>query len=159
MTIKKKNIFEYFWNCSKRNFGRNVRTLYLLVLIEFFLNLTSWSWRLICILLNSAGADRQWSTLSSPSSMLSLSVVAPLLLLAFVFGEFEQDKCRCRSSELEALWAGSLLSVLSADNIVNPLFGPIYSIIQFLILPLVSCQHISVCFKHWRVCCVPRYWI
>lgn len=37
-TMQRKNIFEYFLNCSKRNFGRNVNSEYLLVLIRFDVN-------------------------------------------------------------------------------------------------------------------------
>lgn len=46
MTIIKKNIFEYFWNCSNKNIGKNENMLYLLVLIEFEQYLTSCNCRL-----------------------------------------------------------------------------------------------------------------
>lgn len=45
MTINKKKIFEYFRNCSQRNFGRNETNEYLLVLISFdknFVSLMRW---------------------------------------------------------------------------------------------------------------------
>ena len=44
--MKKKKMFEYFRNCSKRNLGKNVIKLYLLVLIELEQNLVSCIWRL-----------------------------------------------------------------------------------------------------------------
>ncbi len=37
--MQTKNILEYFRNCSKRNFGRNVKIEYLLVLIRLDTNL------------------------------------------------------------------------------------------------------------------------
>ena len=41
MTINKKKIFEYFRNCSQRNFGKNETNEYLLVLISFDKNFVS----------------------------------------------------------------------------------------------------------------------
>ena len=116
--MKKKKIFEYFWNCSKRNLGKKVRGLYLLVLIEFLLNLASCSRRLTRMRLKSeATGDRQWSTWSWPvaSSMLSrpLAVGAWALALLLELGEeFEVwaagvgcDRWRCSSSTDEVFGA------------------------------------------------------
>ena len=48
--IQRKNMFEYLRNCSKRNFGRNVRMEYLLVLIRFVVNLVACGPLLIVII-------------------------------------------------------------------------------------------------------------